>query len=336
MRIGIDAMGGDFAPVEEIKGALAAREHLLPEDRIVLFGRKDALLERLSAHSDWESFIEIVHCEHVITMNEKPVEAIRVKPQNSMSVMTQAARDGLIGACVSAGNTGAFVAAAQMNLRRLKEVHRPGIAVVTPTYHGPVVLCDVGANVACRPQHLHQYGVMSSIYSQRICGIASPRVGLLSIGEEDAKGNDLVRSTRELLRDDPNVNFIGNVEGRDLFRGTCDVMVCDGFVGNVILKLMEGMIGGLVSGLLDELKTLAGERIEVMRSAAKGLMTRFDFNEYGGAPLLGVGGICIICHGASDWRGFKNAVRVARQFVQCNINDQIMEFLAQGQRVTNG
>ena len=251
-------------------------------------------------------------------------------------VMTQAARDGLIGACVSAGNTGAFVAAAQMNLRRLKEVHRPGIAVVTPTYHGPVVLCDVGANVACRPQHLHQYGVMSSIYSQRICGIASPRVGLLSIGEEDAKGNDLVRSTRELLRDDPNVNFIGNVEGRDLFRGTCDVMVCDGFVGNVILKLMEGMIGGLVSGLLDELKTLAGERIEVMRSAAKGLMTRFDFNEYGGAPLLGVGGICIICHGASDWRGFKNAVRVARQFVQCNINDQIMEFLAQGQRVTNG
>jgi glycerol-3-phosphate acyltransferase PlsX len=336
MRIGIDAMGGDFAPVEEIKGALAAREHLLPEDRIVLFGRKDALLERLSAHSDWESFIEIVHCEHVITMNEKPVEAIRVKPQNSMSVMTQAARDGLIDACVSAGNTGAFVAAAQMNLRRLKEVHRPGIAVVTPTYHGPVVLCDVGANVACRPQHLHQYGVMSSIYSQRICGIASPRVGLLSIGEEDAKGNDLVRSTRELLRDDPNVNFIGNVEGRDLFRGTCDVMVCDGFVGNVILKLMEGMIGGLVSGLLDELKTLAGERIEVMRSAAKGLMTRFDFNEYGGAPLLGVGGICIICHGASDWRGFKNAVRVARQFVQCNINDQIMEFLAQGQRVTNG
>ncbi len=332
MRIGLDAMGGDHAPAEEVKGALAAREHLSDGDRIVLVGKEDEIRQHLSASADWEQYIEIHNATQVVTMNESPVEALRAKPDSSLVVLTQLHREGKVDACVSAGNTGAFVAAAQMNLRRLAGVHRPGIAIVTPTYSGPVIICDVGANVAARPQHLHQYGVMSSLYANAICGIKSPRVGLLSIGEEDAKGNDLVKATRDLLRDDPNVNFIGNIEGRDLFRGVCDVMICDGFVGNVVLKLMEGMIEGVIKGMIGEMKTSMPQAADMIKVAAKAFLHKFDFNEYGGAPLLGVGGICIICHGASDWRGLKNAVRSAKDFARQSVNTRITEFLAQGQR----
>lgn len=335
MRIGIDAMGSDRAPVEEVKGAVAAREFLADGDRIVLIGPESAVRPHLPADSSWKEYIDLVHTEQVITMNEHPVEALRSKPESSISVLAKMARDKKIDACISAGNTGAFVAASQMYLRRLSGVYRPGIAVVTPTYRGPVVLCDVGANVYCKPQHLHQYGLMASLYSQAICNIEKPRVGLLSVGEEDAKGNDLVKRTRELMRDDPNVNFIGNVEGRDLFRGTCDVMVCDGFVGNVILKLMEGMIEGVIKGLLNEVKSKVSGDADVLRTAAKGIMSKFDFNEYGGAPLLGVGGIVIICHGASDYRGIKNAVRAAKTFARQGVNDRITESVSAGQRISD-
>lgn len=332
MRIGLDAMGGDHAPAEEVKGALAAREHLADGDRIVLVGQEDVLRQHLGASSDWQQYIEIHNASQVIAMNESPVEALRAKPDSSLVVLTQLHREGKVDACVSAGNTGAFVAAAQMNLRRLAGVHRPGIAIVTPTYSGPVIICDVGANVAARPQHLHQYGVMSSLYASAVCNIKSPRVGLLSIGEEDTKGNDLVKATRDLLREDPNVNFIGNIEGRDLFRGVCDVMICDGFVGNVVLKLMEGMIEGVIKGMIGEMKTSMPQAADIVKMAGKAFLTKFDFNEYGGAPLLGVGGICIICHGVSNWRGLKNAVRSAKDFASQRVNARITEFLAQGQR----
>jgi len=336
MRIGIDAMGADRAPAEEVKGALAAQALLAEDDKIVLIGDESAIRRQLRQAADAHDRIEVRHAEEVIRMDEAPVEALRTKPNSSIAIMAQMHAEGQIDACISAGNTGACVAAAQMRLRRLPGVHRPGIAIVTPTYHGPVAICDVGANVNCRPQHLHQYGLMASIYVNVICGVANPRVALLSIGQENAKGNELVKRTRELLEDDPQVRFVGNVEGRDLFRGVCDVVVCDGFVGNVVLKLMEGMAEAVVRTMLDELMaSMPGEQ-EGLQHAAGSIISKYDFNEYGGAPLLGVGGICIICHGASDHRGIMNAVRVAADFSKHQVNQRIVELVSQRQRTVHG
>ena len=331
MRIGIDAMGGDHAPTEQVKGALAARRLLSPEDRIVLVGHETQIRQHLRSHYGWEDFIEIRHADEIVGMDEPPVETLRAKPNSSLAVMAEMHRDGELDACISAGNTGAFVAAAQMRLRRLRGAHRPGIAIITPTFRGPVAICDVGANVNCRPQHLHQYGIMASIYLDAICGISNPRVALLSIGQEDAKGNELVRRTHELLKKDPTLRFVGNVEGRDLFRGVCDLMVCEGFVGNVVLKLVEGMAESVIMGLMKELTGslkgawgLLGAKI---KKTAKAILTKYDFNEYGGAPLLGVNGICIICHGASDHRGIMNAVGAAKTFAKHKVNEKITERL---------
>jgi phosphate acyltransferase len=328
MRIGIDAMGGDHAPIEEVKGALSARALLDAQDRIVLIGPEPVLRQHLDASPDWRDFIEIRHAPDAITMNESPVEALRSKPDSSIAVLTRMHRDGELDAAVSAGNTGAFVAAAQMHLRRLRGVHRPGIAVITPTPHGQVTVCDVGANVSCRPLHLLQYGVMASLYAANVCGVKNPRVGLLSIGEEDAKGNELVKKARDLLRDEKSIRFIGNVEGRDVFSGSCDVVVCDGFVGNVVLKLMEGMAAGVLHGFVEDLRAAMPDHLDLVKKAARTVMARYDFNEYGGAPLLGVDGICIICHGASNHVGIKNAVRAAREFSTRRLNEAITKCLS--------
>ena len=328
MRIGIDAMGGDNAPAVEVKGALAAKKFLGAGDKIVLIGHEEAMRKELAGADGWQDFIELKHASQRISMDDSPVEALRGKPDSSLMVMAQLARAGSVDACISAGNTGAFVAAAQMRLRRVPGVHRPGIAVVTPTFHGPVAVCDVGANVSCRPQHLHQYAIMASIYLNSICGIKNPRVGLLSIGEEDAKGTGLVKETRELLKGDESIQFIGNVEGRDLFSGACDVMICDGFTGNVVLKLLEGMAQGITKGIVREIVALMPEHVDAIKKAAYAFATKYDFNEYGGAPLLGVGGICIICHGASDYRGIMNAVRVAVDFSKRQVNQQITQSLS--------
>ncbi len=335
MRIGIDAMGGDRAPAEEVKGALEACALLDDGDRIVLVGNDAAIREQLAGAGSRADHIDIHHAEDVVGMNESPVEALRTKPDSSLAVLVQMHADGLLDACISAGNTGAFVAAAQMRLRRLRGVRRPGIAIITPTYHGPVIICDVGANVNCRPQHLHQYGIMASVYIKAICDVPRPRAALLSIGEEDAKGNELVKKARDLMKDDSDLHFIGNVESRDLFGGACDVMICDGFVGNVVLKLMEGMAEGVIMSLLEELMAAMPAQESSIKKAARQIQRKFDFNEYGGAPLLGVAGICIICHGASDYRGIKNAVRVAKEFSEHQVNQQITELLS-GQRTVHG
>ena len=335
MRIGIDAMGGDLAPGQEVKGALAARRLLADGDRLVLVGDESAIREHLD-DSDWDQQIDIRHTDQVVGMDESPVEALRAKPRSSIAVLAQMHANGEIEACISAGNTGAFVAAAQMRLRRLKGVHRPGICVITPTYHGPVAICDVGANVNCRPQHLHQYGLMASVYVNTVCGVANPRVGLLSIGAEDAKGNELVKQARQLLKGDPHLNFIGNVEGRDLFCGGCDVMVCDGFVGNVTLKLMEGMAEGVLKGMLGELSVAMGpQHAKLVSETAGSMISKYDFNEYGGAPLLGVGGICIICHGASNSLGIMNAVGAASHFGKHHTNQRITELLSHKQGIAS-
>ena len=330
MRIGIDAMGGDGAPKAEVQGALDACALLNDDDRIVLVGDKEIILEHLAGNDGWEKHIEIHHASQAIGMNESPVEALRSKPDSSIAVLVKLHKKREVDACISAGNTGAFAAAGQMFLRRLKGVHRPGIAIVTPTPRGPVAVCDVGANVSCRPLHLYQYGVMASIYLSAMCDIAEPRVGLLSIGTEEDKGNELVKQTRELLQNDSFVSFIGNVEGRDLFSGRCDVMVCEGFVGNVVLKLMEGLVEGLMSAMFKEIGQILPGQIDVLKKVGQTTFAKYDFNEYGGAPLLGVNGLCIICHGASDHRGIKNAVTVVRELANRQMNERIVEVLAQG------
>jgi len=329
MRIGIDAMGSDQAPVQEVKGALASREFLGPGDRVVLVGDEKLIRGRLGQQDGWERFIDVRHASQAIKMNDTPVEALRAKPDSSLAVLVKMHKNGELDACISAGNTGAYVAAAQMMLRRLPGVHRPGITIITPTYMGLVAICDVGANVNCRPQHLHQYGVMGSVYLGAIGGVKNPRVGLLSIGQEDVKGNDLVIRTHELMKADPNLNFIGNVEGRDLFTGVCDVVVSDGFVGNVVLKLMEGMATGVIKAILKEVATAMPDMADVVRRVGGGVAAKYDYNEYGGAPLLGVSGICIICHGASDYRGIKNAVRGAIDFSKRQVNQTIVDLLGQ-------
>jgi glycerol-3-phosphate acyltransferase PlsX len=336
MRVGIDAMGGDQAPVVEVRGALNARDLLGRDDRIVLVGRESAIREQLRSAPGWQEFIEIHHAEQVIGMDDPPVETLRARSDSSIAVMAELHKAGQIDACISAGNTGAFVAAATMRLRRLPGVHRPGIAVAVPTMHGTVVMCDVGANVDCRPQHLHQYGVMAAVYAEAICGIRNPRVGLLSIGQEDAKGNELVKRTRQLFREDPSIRFVGNAEGSDVFRGVCDVVVCEGFVGNVSLKLIEGMASSLIRTMIDEAAHISPAYGEMARQLTRAVTTRFDFNEYGGAPLLGVNGICIICHGASADRAIRNAVRVAMDFSKHHVNPRITALLSQYQRVAHG
>ena len=332
MRIGIDAMGGDRAPGVVVQGALDARSLLGESDRIVLVGQRDAVMRHLDQVDDWDRIIEIHHADDVIGMDEPPVDALRNKPGSSIAILAQIHAEGKIDACISAGNTGAFVAAAQMRLRRLRGVHRPGIVVLAPTLHGPLALCDVGANVNCRPVHLHQYAVMASVYLKTNRNISAPRVALLSIGEEDAKGNDLVKQARELMKEDPTLNFIGNLEGRDLFRGVSDVLVCEGFVGNVVLKMIEGMVGGVLLVILERLMDVIPDKKTQIGEFSSALAGMYDFNEYGAAPLLGVGGSCLICHGATEARGIKNAVSSAISLIQKQVNKQIVDLLARNKR----
>jgi glycerol-3-phosphate acyltransferase PlsX len=212
-------------------------------------------------------------------------------------------------------------------MRNLTGVNRPGIAVVFPTFGGPVVICDVGANIACKPINLYQYAVMASMYSKHVLGIANPQVGIISIGSEEAKGNEIVKKARELLKSDGNLNFIGNIEGRDIFKATCDVAVCDGFVGNVVLKLTEGLVDGLFKAIKQE---VVKELLLAMRfkSVMKRIYKKYDYNEYGGAPLLGVNGTAFICHGASEARTIKNAILTAKKHYDIKINDKITEYLS--------
>ncbi|NQU76321.1 MAG: phosphate acyltransferase PlsX [Planctomycetes bacterium] len=323
MLIGVDAMGGDYAPGEVVGGAVAAKSLLGPDDRIVLAGRVLEIIPHLAGADGWEEYISLADCPDVVGMDEAPVEALRTKPDSSIAHLARMHKEGQVNAFISAGNTGACVAACQMYLRRLERVHRPGISILMPTFHGPVALCDVGANVNCRPQHLLQYAIMATIYAERVTGIKSPRVGLLSIGAEDAKGNDLVKKTRDLFKAHKDLRFVGNVEGRDLFRNICDVVVCEGFVGNVCLKLMEGLTEGLFKGLAMQLASADSNLRMRAEEWFKPIMARYDYHEYGGAPLLGVNGICIICHGSSSARAIYNAIRVAKEFATQGVNELI-------------
>jgi len=334
MRIAIDAMGGDHAPAEIVKGALAALEQI-DDDHIVLVGDESRVREILGDRSVWQDKVSIVHAPEVIEMDASPVEALRAKRKSSIAIMAKIAKEGQVDIVLSAGNTGAYVAACQMRLRLLPEVQRPGILVVFPTLAGPMVICDVGANIAPKPAHLHQYALMSNVYAKEILGVKNPTVGLISIGQEDAKGNELVRAANQMLHNESRINFIGNVEPRNIMAKPADVLICEGFVGNIILKLTEGMAEAIFKFITCEFEQQKPELIKQFAPVVEKIYAKHDYNEYGGAPLLGVNGTCIICHGSSDSRAIKNAILVALRQAKTNINSQIAEQL-KGVEVDSG
>lgn len=332
MRIAIDAMGGDNAPDEIIAGMLESIELLDEEDELILVGPEEIIREHLPPLKYRQGKVTIEHAPDIIKMDDVPIESLRRKPKSSIPTIAKLAKRGQADAVISAGNTGACVAAFQMRMRNLPGVNRPGIAVVFPTPGGPVTICDVGANIACKPIHLYQYSVMASVYSKHLLGIESPRVGLMSIGSEDAKGNEVVKKTRELIKSDSRLNFIGNIEGRDIFKGACEVVIAEGFVGNVILKLTEGLVDGLFQAIKHELMEEKIRLAMKFKPIMKRIYKKYDYNEYGGALLLGVNGTAIICHGSSQSRTIKNAILASKRFYTEKINDKIIEYLS-GTRV---
>jgi len=335
--IALDAMGSDRAPKPEIEGAIqAARQYGV---RVLLVGPQDLVHAELRRHSSVAQLpIEVVHASEFITMEDK-VEAIRAKRDSSMRVGLRMVREGQAAGFVTAGNTGAAMATAKIVLGAVPGVDRPALAAVFPTAPGnPAMLLDVGANVDCTAQNLAEFAVMGDVYFRAIFGGslagagkkgAPPRVGLLSIGEEETKGNDLTRGAFQLLKQLP-LNFVGNVEGRDLYNGQVDVIVADGFVGNVALKISEGVANLVRTALKESLKATITRQVGALlsRSAFTDFKKRLDHTEYGGAPLLGVRGVCIITHGSSNANAMKNAVRVAAELAERGITRSIEQGLA--------
>jgi phosphate acyltransferase len=324
VTIAVDAMGGDHAPKAEVEGAIRAARTL--GVKVVLIGKEDVLRDELNRHDGARALpIQVVHASEQITMEESAAKAVRGKRDSSIRVACRLMRDGHADGLVSAGNTGAVMATAKLVLGMLPGVDRPALAQAFPTQGGkPAVMLDVGANVDCSAVMLAQFGVMGDVYARVILHTENPRVGLLSIGEEEHKGNDLTRKAFGLLKSLP-LNFIGNVEGRDVYSGAADVIVCDGFIGNVALKVSEGL-GDMIKFTLQQSleATIAGKIGAVLaRAAFTDFKKRLDYSEYGGAPLLGVRGICTICHGRSNANAIKNAIRVAAQFASVQVNQRI-------------
>ncbi|MEW6696175.1 MAG: phosphate acyltransferase PlsX [Bacillota bacterium] len=312
-RIALDAMGGDHAPMEIVRGARDAAHEL--GVHIILVGDEEKIQRELDGDTAG-GLITIVHAPEVVEMDEHPVNAIRKKKNSSIVVATQLVKEGVADAVVSAGSTGAQMASSLLILGRIAGVDRPAISTLLPTAKGVVALLDVGANVDCRPQHLKQFAVMGSLYAEKVLGLPNPKVGLLNIGSEETKGNDLTLASYGLLKE-AEIHFIGNVEGRDLFLGSTDVAVCDGFVGNVVLKSAEGLamsILGMFQQEMGRLEDILGR--ERIMHILGGFKRRMDYAEYGGAPLLGVDGVSVISHGSSRARAIKNAIRVAKETVQ--------------------
>ncbi|HEY9722788.1 MAG TPA: phosphate acyltransferase PlsX [Oscillatoriaceae cyanobacterium] len=327
-RIAVDAMGGDYAPDEIVKGALnAAREGLA---EIILVGDR-ARLDPLLQGVDLASLrVSVVHASEVIGMDEAPAQALRSKKDASISVALRQVKEGRADGVVAAGSTGAAMAAALMILGRIPGIERPAIAVVMPTARGPAVLLDVGANVDSKPSYLTQFAIMGGIYARQVLKKPAPRVGLFNIGEEEGKGNELTKEAYPLLKQLADLNFIGNVEGRDFPFGKADVVVCDGFVGNGLLKFAEGMALLLMDMLKEEIaRDWRGKLAALMmKPNLVRLKRRLDYAEYGGAPLLGVNGICIIGHGSSKALGLYHAIRVAKEAVEADTIGTIRRALA--------
>src|SRR3954452_18278712 len=333
MRIALDAMGGDHAPGPIVAGAVEVVKDQ-PELTVVLVGDRERIEAELARFPDAaHDRLAIVHASQTIGMEEKPVDALRKKRDNSISRCWGLMAASEVSAVVSAGNTGAMVASALFNAKMfLPGVRRPGIAAIFPSHQGPIVIIDVGANMNAKGEDLYQYGIMGAIYAEEILGVTHPRIGLLNVGTEDDKGNDLTRATRALYQQSPWASrFVGNIEGRDIYEGHVRVIICDGFVGNVLLKAGEGAVEFLFSTLREELARMlpdlpieAGHRVV---GALHQLKSRFEYEEFGGGPLLVIRGACIICHGASGVRAIKNALRVAHAMAEEELNRRIVEQL---------
>jgi len=322
VRVAVDAMGGDQAPGEIVAGALeAASADVQP----ILFGRRTEV-------SPLAGGLEVIHAPDVVTMSEKPSDAARDKRSSSMFAACRAVAEGEAGAVVSAGNTGAMLAAGLLELRRLPDVHRPAIAVVLPALGGPSVLIDSGANAEARPEHLLQFAHMGAVFAEEILELSRPEVALLSIGEEPEKGTRLVREAHRLLAES-GLNFRGNVESRDLLAHAADVVVCDGFTGNVALKLMEGTIKSTFRALREEIAASLPAKLGglLIRPAARGVRRRLDPDTYGGAYLLGLRGLVVIAHGNSSRTAIANAITLAARGVRGRVVDRVAERL--GERV---
>ena len=320
MKIAVDAMGGDKAPAEIIKGAVLAVGKYPCE--IILVGDE----EKIRGTFDENLPITIRHAGEVIEMGEPPADAVRCKKDSSIVVATKMVRDGECDAVLSAGSTGAAVAAAQLILRRIHGIGRPAIATPIPTPRGTTLLLDSGANVDSRPENLVQCGIMGSLYAEHVLKIKKPSVALLNIGEEETKGNEQAKETYQLLKNLDTINFAGNAEGRDIPRGKFDVVICDGFVGNVVLKFGEGLALTIMELLTEELTANGGAKIlgeDLLAKTFKNMSKRLDVSENGGAPLLGVNGCCVISHGSSDARAISSAVGVACKYVHRKIFERI-------------
>ena len=329
MRVALDAMGGDHAPVPNIDGTITA----LKADsdlEVILVGEKpqiEALLDR-SGYSGGR--LTVLASEGFVGMHEKPTEALRKQPNCSIALCWRLMAGGEVDAVLSAGNTGAMVAAGLRTRLFLRGVKRPGIAVALPTVKGHSVLMDVGANPAARPEHLYQYGVMGSIYARDMLGIENPSIGLMNIGSEEGKGNELYRETHHYLSQSRlKDRYVGNVEGRGLYQGEADVLICEGFVGNVVLKVSEGMVNFLIKAASNEVLGHLCEERDVASRAFEALSRRYQYSAAGGAPLLGIDGISIICHGSSNALSISNAMKVAHTLKDRQINSQIVAELAE-------
>ena len=324
LRVAVDAMGGDHGPSVIVRGALRAAADS-PALFLSLVGDTSAIEDALRCCDTGAvaERVEIIHTDSVIGMQEGAIEGLRRAPDSSVARLVELAALGRADAIISAGHTGAFVAACQLRLGRLAGVNRPGVAVTIPAPHGVCVLCDAGANIQAKPVHLYEYAVMASVYAETQLSISRPRVALMSIGEESVKGTGLVKEAHALLAADASLAFVGNVEGQELFEDRCDVVICDGFVGNVVLKLAEGLADGLRRTITTELASLDAGTKSLLRAGLERVWNRHDYSRYGGAPLLGVNGACMICHGRSNGQAIANAVRAARRFDETDVNRAI-------------
>lgn len=343
MIIALDAMGGDFAPVSTVEGALLAAKE--SKHKILLVGPEKLIAEELLKHQKRFNLtsldIEIINATEVIGMDEHPAKAVRQKKDSSLSVCAKLVAAGKADACVSLGNSGAAMAAALFYMKRIDGVLRPAISTTFPTSDGYCIIADAGANVDCKPEHLLQFAIMADLFCEKVFGIEKPKIGLVSIGEEPTKGNELSLATYEML-EKADMNFIGNIEGRDIPKGKADVVVCDGFTGNIILKFGEGLAEMMLKLVKKGFKKhpIAWASLPFLWTALRDLRKKVDYSESGGAPLLGVDGVCIIGHGSSNGKAVKNAIlagaRAAEHDLTNEIRDAIAKYESKVNTVSNG
>jgi glycerol-3-phosphate acyltransferase PlsX len=332
--IAVDAMGGDLAPAPVVEGCIWALRENHGNFEMVLVGEKDEIQSELSRLKAVDIPLSIQHASEKILMEGDPVGSLK-KKDSSIAVGMRMQKEGKVNAFISGGNTGAVMAHALTTLGRMEGIHRPAIASLVPTEKGIVVVLDVGANAECKATNLYQFGVMGSIYTDLVFEKPNPRIGLLSIGEESTKGNEVTLVAHKLLSEDRSLNFIGNVEGRDVLRGTCDVVVCDGFVVNIVLKFAESIDGFITALIKRRVKESLLFRLGafLVKISIRDLRKVLDYAEYGGAPLLGVNGVCIICHGHSSPKAIKNALKLATQMVEQKVNERIKNAIREREEV---